>query len=172
MWDPEQRKETSTAETNGRDQKRDAEEKDTPIESTKAKKSAPSQRSENISTVIQNKKKRVFFYGEYVFGNVPAYDILNLKGVEGADWKEDLDILFASKQPKVKRLFLLTFSASGDLRNVMKTVNLLPDTFQGQCNISINDVDIFVTYRSIVILLLILFYPDEASDLVLHVVSL
>ncbi|KUJ10494.1 uncharacterized protein LY89DRAFT_558780, partial [Mollisia scopiformis] len=93
-------------------------------------------------------------YHKYLIGNTPAYDIVNLSEVEGLDWKHDLDILFA---------------ASGDLRNVMKTVVSLPDSYRNRCNVHVNDRDEYVVFRAIMILLLVLLYPDgNASELVLH----
>lgn len=61
-------------------------------------------------------------------------------------------------------------SASGDLRNVVKTINSLPDDYAGKVDVSINDPNPLVACRNLTILLVLGSYPDEdaAVDLALH----
>jgi hypothetical protein len=63
------------------------------------------------------------------------------------------------------------FAASGDIRNVVLTVNGLPEDYTGQLDITINDVAPFVTIRNILLLSLLRKIPDarKAADVALHV---
>jgi hypothetical protein len=63
------------------------------------------------------------------------------------------------------------FAASGDIRNVVLTVNGLPEDYTGQLDITINDVAPFVTIRNILLLSLLGKIPDarKAADVALHV---
>ncbi|KAG9029307.1 hypothetical protein FS837_003598, partial [Tulasnella sp. UAMH 9824] len=90
---------------------------------------------------------------------MPAFDALNIPMNEGAA-ATDQDIA-------------LCFAASGDLRNVIKTINGLPSDYTGKCTLVINDIHPLVAIRSIV-LLLILLDPsgpseDVAAEVALHV---
>ena len=100
---------------------------------------------------------RLVSFGDlrFLYGNVPAYDVLNLAHNEGKTHREDLNLCFA---------------ASGDLRNVMKSINGLPDTYAGICTCVINDKDQAVVARNVVMLLVALLLPPvQAADLILHV---
>ncbi|QPC76664.1 hypothetical protein HYE68_007416 [Fusarium pseudograminearum] len=64
---------------------------------------------------------------KYLWGNVPALDVLQLGSNEGDNYQGQLNLLFA---------------ASGDLRNVVKTVVELPSTYDQTINIVMNDRDL------------------------------
>lgn len=89
-----------------------------------------------------------------LWGNMPAIDLLNLS-------KNEID---------TAKDFNLAFVASGDLRNVMKTVNSLPPHYSGKLDILINDKNPAVTSRNLVLLLILGTLPDEdtAVDAALH----
>lgn len=93
--------------------------------------------------------------GVGLWGNVPAIDILNLKDNEGLDYKEDLSLVFA---------------ASGDLRNVLVTVNSLPLDYPGHLSIVLNDLHPRVALRNQLILSVLLEVEDKflAADIALH----
>ncbi|KIK98608.1 hypothetical protein PAXRUDRAFT_31081 [Paxillus rubicundulus Ve08.2h10] len=84
----------------------------------------------------------------------PAIDIIHLKNNE-KDQKRD---------------FSLAFVASGDLRDVMRTVNALGSDYAGHLNIFLNDNLHPVVSRSIILLLLLGVTPNEAvaADMALH----
>ncbi|KAF2641386.1 hypothetical protein P280DRAFT_517590 [Massarina eburnea CBS 473.64] len=90
---------------------------------------------------------------QYLWGNVPAIDILNLKDNEkdqGVDFK-------------------LLFAASGDLRNVIKTIVGLPKDYKGKCTLVINDANFHVASRNILLLLIALsFEPEVAAPIMIH----
>ncbi|KAG6830397.1 hypothetical protein H0H93_014061 [Arthromyces matolae] len=93
----------------------------------------------------------------YLWGNVPAIDCLNLSNNEGAT---------ASTKD-----FKLCFAASGDIRNLVRTVNSLPKNYTGQCDILFNDNDPRVVGRNLVVLwaLLIPALPiEDAAELAMH----
>ncbi|EIN05899.1 hypothetical protein PUNSTDRAFT_145782 [Punctularia strigosozonata HHB-11173 SS5] len=71
-----------------------------------------------------------------LWGTLPAYDVLNIAQNEGTS-VGSLNLMFAN---------------SGDLRNVIKTVNSLPLDFQGKTTIVLNDRDPWITVRNAVIL--------------------
>ncbi|KAH0826539.1 hypothetical protein J3R83DRAFT_4892 [Lanmaoa asiatica] len=92
--------------------------------------------------------------GASLWGNVPAMDILNLSNNE-KDLKRNLSLMFA---------------ASGDLRNIVATVNALGSDYSGQLNILLNDLNPYVVSRNITLLLILGTIPDEiiAADTALH----
>ncbi|TCD64784.1 hypothetical protein EIP91_003644 [Steccherinum ochraceum] len=81
-------------------------------------------------------------YGQarHLWGNVPAVDVLNLEKNEGVGTDQD---------------FNLAWVASGDLRDVIRTVNSLPETYTGHLTILLNDRDPVVTVRNLLILLIL-----------------
>ncbi len=61
------------------------------------------------------------------------------------------------------------FEASGDLRNVVETVNGIPNDFKQKCTIVINDKDPTIIIRNAIFLLLAFIFQDgEASELIVH----
>ncbi|KAI1761376.1 hypothetical protein GGR53DRAFT_469374 [Hypoxylon sp. FL1150] len=92
---------------------------------------------------------------KYPWGNVPAFDLVNLASNEGVHYSKGLDLLFA---------------ASGDIRNVIKTVVSLPDTFRSPIRIYMNDRDGDVVGRNAIILLLALVEDDDvvATENIIH----
>ncbi|KIY66936.1 hypothetical protein CYLTODRAFT_444342 [Cylindrobasidium torrendii FP15055 ss-10] len=81
-----------------------------------------------------------FGFGMILWGNMPAVDILNLAHNEGLDSARDFSLLFA---------------ACGDLRNVIRTVNELPDDYSGELSIVLNDFNPFIMARNLIILLIL-----------------
>jgi hypothetical protein len=93
----------------------------------------------------------------YLWGNIPALDILNLKDNEGeaAIIKQDIALLFA---------------ASGDLRNVVKTISGLPETYKAECSVVINDKQPIIVVRNIIMLLIALNFDIKvAVPMMIHV---
>ncbi|EEA24163.1 hypothetical protein TMatcc_007239 [Talaromyces marneffei ATCC 18224] len=91
----------------------------------------------------------------YLWGNMPAIDLLQLADNEGSNTTQDLHLLLA---------------ASGDPRNFIKTITCLPDEYQGHIHVDINDRDETVVARNLLIILIALNFPVEtASDMILHV---
>ncbi|KAA8898265.1 hypothetical protein FN846DRAFT_962716 [Sphaerosporella brunnea] len=95
-----------------------------------------------------------FGVNSYLWGNMPSFDHINLLKNEGCDWGKPLDLCFA---------------ASGDLRNVIASVNSLPIGFTEPCNIVLNDCDRSVVLRNLLLLFTFSsFPPSEAAELGLH----
>ncbi|KAF2281297.1 uncharacterized protein EI97DRAFT_25631 [Westerdykella ornata] len=85
----------------------------------------------------------------YLWGNMPALDIMKMKENEGlGDLGRDISLLFA---------------ASGDCRNIVKTIVGLPEGYTGQCTAVLNDRDFAVVARNAILLLLALRLDPEAS---------
>ncbi|CAI6332930.1 unnamed protein product [Periconia digitata] len=96
----------------------------------------------------------------FLWGNLPALDILKLEANEGKDDQRphhlDLDIN-------------LLFAASGDCRNAIKTIVGLPNEYAGQCTAVLNDADFAVVARNIMMLLSALhFDPAASTPIILH----
>ncbi|EEP78509.1 predicted protein [Uncinocarpus reesii 1704] len=92
---------------------------------------------------------------KYLWGNMPALDLLNLNQNEGVD--------------DTSQDFHLLFAASGDLRNLMKTVAALPESYTGTLNVTFNDLDFDIVARNVVFLLTALTLPTEkATPIILH----
>ncbi|GJE94082.1 zf-MYND and DUF4470 domain-containing protein [Phanerochaete sordida] len=93
-------------------------------------------------------------HGLPLWGRNPAMDILNLPA----------DV--AATNPDIN----LAFIASGDLRNVVRTVNGLPADYAGKLTILLNDEDDYITARNIILLQLLANILDKrkAADVALH----
>lgn len=64
---------------------------------------------------------------------------------------------------------LTWFLASSDLRNVVKTVVDIPQSYKGTCEIVLNDEDNWLVSRNVILLLVALVYdPEEAAETLLH----
>ncbi|CAG8461727.1 25917_t:CDS:2, partial [Gigaspora margarita] len=100
---------------------------------------------------------------EYLWGNVPAIDIVNLTLNELADGKSCSDY----KEP-----INLLFAASGDLNDVILSVNGLPLNFNQPINICINDYAERVVIRNFLILYLLAKLGKDAIDLVIHICTI
>ncbi|KAK0498174.1 hypothetical protein EDD18DRAFT_1156687 [Armillaria luteobubalina] len=92
-----------------------------------------------------------------LWGNVTSIDVINGKNNEGADE-------ICSKDPS------LAFIASGDLRNVVSTVNKLPENYVGTLTILTNDKNPMIVRRNLLILTMlgIIEDVDEAAEQALH----
>ncbi|KAH8787232.1 hypothetical protein BGZ57DRAFT_939940 [Hyaloscypha finlandica] len=92
---------------------------------------------------------------KYLWGMVPAVDILNVAQNAGANISLTLHLLFA---------------ASGDLRNVAKTLTQLLDQYTGQREVVINDKGFDIVARNATLLLAaILCLPEKALEVILHI---
>ncbi|KAF8873189.1 hypothetical protein BD779DRAFT_311437 [Infundibulicybe gibba] len=95
----------------------------------------------------------------YLWGNVPAIDFLNLAHNE--------------KQAAIDQDFKICFAASGDIRNLVKTVNGLPEGYHGKCEILLNDINDIVVNRNLVALFALLDSGpsiEEAAELAIHLI--
>ncbi|TGO85026.1 hypothetical protein BPOR_0439g00050 [Botrytis porri] len=105
--------------------------------------------AEQWVTMVQHGRKK------YLWGNVPAIDIIQSCKNEGKDFPEQLNLLFA---------------ASGDIRNVVKSLVELPIAYEGKCELIINDKDFDIVARNTILLLTALvFDPIEAADIMIHI---
>ncbi|KAL4799456.1 hypothetical protein BDV19DRAFT_385224 [Aspergillus venezuelensis] len=93
-----------------------------------------------------------FGVNKYLWGNMPALVLLQLEKNEGKAYGEDIRLLFA---------------ASGDLRNVVKTIAELPSEYKGSIEVIINDRDSDIVSRNIILLLIALMMEgkDEAQKI-------
>ncbi|CZS75064.1 unnamed protein product [Fusarium graminearum] len=93
---------------------------------------------------------------KFLWGNVPALDVLRLDSNEGEKYQRQLNLLFG---------------ASGDLRNVLKTIAQLPTGYNQPISITINDRDIDIVARNIILLLIALTAEglDETFDCIIHI---
>ncbi|RYC56871.1 hypothetical protein CHU98_g9335 [Xylaria longipes] len=93
---------------------------------------------------------------KYLWGNVPAIDVIQLDQNEGVDFQSPINLLFA---------------ASGDLRNVILSVVNLPESYRSPLSIVINDREIDIVIRNLIFLLIMLVEedPNTAAESMLHV---
>jgi hypothetical protein len=102
---------------------------------------------------------------------MPPVDIVNL-GMNENDMGKDLTIAFIGTTGC--SLVILRDAqksvGSGDLRNVVKTINSLAENYTGKVEVLINDPDPFVATRNLAQLLVLGDYPsdDLAVEVVLH----
>ncbi|KAJ3503961.1 hypothetical protein NLJ89_g8195 [Agrocybe chaxingu] len=91
---------------------------------------------------------------KHLWGNTPAFDHVQLLKNEGVKWDQSLALCFA---------------ASGDLRNVITSVNCLPKSHQLPCGVVINDHEVYIVLRNLLILFTFAsFPPDGAAEMALH----
>ncbi|KAM0286534.1 hypothetical protein ACHAO9_008162 [Fusarium lateritium] len=120
----------------------------------------------------ENNQKK-FGGSKHLWGNVPALDILRLEDNEGKDYKKKLNLLFAGLCSKgnISDLLLTKAIASGDIRNVIKTIAELPEGHGKPVNITINDRDFDIVARNVIMLLIAFTAVDQdaAIDCIIHV---
>ncbi|KAK3324964.1 hypothetical protein B0H66DRAFT_511247 [Apodospora peruviana] len=97
-----------------------------------------------------------FGRGKYLWGNVPAFDVVQLASNEGENYGEPLRLLFA---------------ASGDVRNIVKTIAQLPSSYVQRVDVTMNDRDIDIVARNVILLLVALVVDDvdAAINCIIHV---
>ncbi|KAI0378799.1 hypothetical protein F5Y04DRAFT_272324 [Hypomontagnella monticulosa] len=109
----------------------------------------PRWETENRAPAFMGGPRLQFFnyQKKYPWGNMPAFDLLNLPKNEGADYEKDLNLLFA---------------ASGDIRNVIRTIDSIPNECRSPIKVYMNDRDGDVVGRNAIMLLLALIEEDPA----------
>ncbi|KAI1941378.1 hypothetical protein LOZ66_001894 [Ophidiomyces ophidiicola] len=92
---------------------------------------------------------------KYMWGNMPALDLISLQSNEGKETSQGLQLLLAG--------------TSGDPRNLIKTVAALPDGYSGKVDATLNDADFSIVARNVILLLTALHLPPEtATPIILH----
>lgn len=105
-------------------------------------------RQPNWPRLQESTNARAPFGGyKHLWGTSPAMDVLSLPHNEGQNYNKDMSILFA---------------ASGDLRNVVKTIQNLDGDLQ--LTVAINDKDPDITARNAILLLLVLATVDDGLE--------
>ncbi|PBK64333.1 hypothetical protein ARMSODRAFT_918507, partial [Armillaria solidipes] len=99
----------------------------------------------------------IFGMGLILWGNISAIDIINAIDSEGMADIRNRDLSLA-------------FVASGDLRNMVRTINKLPGDYTGTIKIVLNDFNPIVVCRNIMILSILGIVEDieEAAEHALH----
>uniref|UniRef100_A0A8H7TNG3 MYND-type domain-containing protein n=1 Tax=Bionectria ochroleuca TaxID=29856 RepID=A0A8H7TNG3_BIOOC len=128
---------------------------------------------------VQEVAKSFEFGGsKHFWGNTPAIDVLRLDKNEGVDYDKKLNLLFAGKSEKAllrlhdSRLIDMYLPlASGDLRNVIKTITSLPDSFDKELSVVLNDkeFDVFARNAIMLLLCLVIVEPEEAASAITHI---
>jgi hypothetical protein len=114
---------------------------------------------------------------KFLWGNVPALDVLRLDSNEGEQYQGQLSLLFAgiympiNAVPQPNTDIERHFTASGDLRNLVKTVAQVPSSYDQPINIVMNDRDLDIVARNTIILLLALTSEgqDGTIDCMIHI---
>ncbi|PBK87152.1 hypothetical protein ARMGADRAFT_939469 [Armillaria gallica] len=98
----------------------------------------------------------IFGMGLILWGNISAIDIVNAIDNEGVAEIRNRDLSLA-------------FVASGDLRNMVRTINKLPRDYNGTIKIVLNDFNPIVVCRNLMILSILGIVEDiEAAEHALH----
>ncbi|KAK7031711.1 DUF4470 domain-containing protein [Favolaschia claudopus] len=95
------------------------------------------------------------------WGDLPAIDCFQLANNEGYNNAEPL--------PDLK----LCFAASGNLRNLIRTINALPVDYTGYCDVLLNETDPILVNRNLLILFVLLSPGpsiEEAAEFCVHLV--
>ncbi|CCL98308.1 uncharacterized protein FIBRA_00302 [Fibroporia radiculosa] len=90
-----------------------------------------------------------------LWGNIPAIDILNLH----------------HNEQNIRSDLAIAFIASGDLRDVIRTINELPPDYPGELTVVLNDSNPMIVARNLIILLLLGMIENkhQAADIAVHV---
>ncbi|KAG6901283.1 hypothetical protein C0995_014251 [Termitomyces sp. Mi166 len=97
-------------------------------------------------------------FNNAVYSEHPAYDCLRLSHNETERGAADRD-------------FKLCFAASGDIRNLVQTINGLPAGYRGKCDILLNDIDAITVNRNLVILYALLGSGpsiEQSAEIAMH----
>lgn len=86
-------------------------------------------------------------------GSVPAYDILRLEKHEGRVYDQDLTLWFGS---------------SGDSRNLIKSVIGLFEGYTGTFTSIVNDQDLLLVLRNVMVLIASMLLPRKRAEFMLH----
>ncbi|KAF4626516.1 hypothetical protein G7Y89_g11646 [Cudoniella acicularis] len=90
---------------------------------------------------------------KYLWGNMPALDMLRATKNERDQLPDNLRLLFA-----------------GDIRNVVKTISELTTKFGGKCEVVVNDRDFDIVARNAILLLsALVFEPMMAAPIMIHI---
>ncbi|KAI6291702.1 hypothetical protein MCOR34_010127 [Pyricularia oryzae] len=86
-------------------------------------------------------KPPTLIYGanKYLWGTIPAIDVIKPQVNEGVDFQQDIDFLFA---------------ASGDLSNAIVSIGQLPDEYKHTVTAVLNDKEFDVVTRNAIMLLI------------------
>lgn len=113
---------------------------------------------------------------KHLWGNIPAFDVLQLGSNEGDGYGGPLRLLFACTYSLGLIIFCFQADgntnviASGDLRNVVKTIVQIPTSYNQAVEATINDHELAVVARNAIFLLVALVVEnmDEAVDCIIH----
>ncbi|CCL98321.1 uncharacterized protein FIBRA_00315 [Fibroporia radiculosa] len=89
-----------------------------------------------------------------LWGNMPAIDVLNIR----------------HNEQKVSEDMAIAFIASGDLRDVVRTINEMPHDYPGELTVVLNDVNPMVVARNLALLLVLGMAENkrQAADIAVH----
>ncbi|KAJ7066768.1 hypothetical protein B0H15DRAFT_925988 [Mycena belliarum] len=109
------------------------------------------------------------------WGDLPAMDCLQLptnEEINGPEPLGDLKLCFAGKYDiRFYIDYTQLAAASGDLRNLIRTINSLPSDYAGYCDILLNDTNPVLVNRNLVILFVLLSSGpslEEAAEFSTH----
>ncbi|KAL8367047.1 hypothetical protein RB599_010961 [Gaeumannomyces hyphopodioides] len=115
-------------------------------------------RQHRMPTFLSDEGPKMEYFGtfKYLWGNIPAVDIVKLRENEGVRFERNLDLLLP---------------ASGDLRNVIMSIGKLPQEYKHDVSVVLNDKEFDVVARNVILLLIFATVQDAdtAADCVLHV---
>jgi hypothetical protein len=118
---------------------------------------------------------------KFLWGNMPAIDVLQLASNESVNYREPLRLLFAGMCSSLNYMsiysssqadgMIMRYVASGDLRNVVKTIAAIHGSYKQSIAVTINDKDFDIVARNLILLLIALLVEDidEAVDCMIHV---
>ncbi|XP_028390689.1 uncharacterized protein LOC114515601 [Dendronephthya gigantea] len=90
----------------------------------------------------------------YYWGNMPAYDYLNLLENEGVNYDSDMNVLVLGV---------------GDLRNIVLTCASLPESFANKVKFVLNDIDEWVLARLVLLLYMMIKCDRSVSKVVTEI---
>lgn len=124
-------------------------------------------------TFTGNGSREPFGGARFIWGTIPARDFVRLEINEGLEYDKDLHLLFAGKESRTgaNEVYADQSEASGDLRNVVKTITSLPTAFSHGVHVVVNDGQFDIVVRNAIILLIAFLVedPTEAADAIIHV---
>ncbi|GAA87051.1 hypothetical protein AKAW_05165 [Aspergillus luchuensis IFO 4308] len=106
-----------------------------------------------LPSVVQGPLNQFIGPNTHLRGNSPAIDVLQLDSNEGRHYDHDLRLLFA-----------------GDLQNFIEIIAQLPKSYDGSLEVTINDRDIDVVARNVIMLQIHLSMDEDDAtiDCIIH----
>ena len=96
----------------------------------------------------------------YYTGNVLAVDMFHLQTNELLDAEGDAD----AKKKVLRRDYNILSTGCGNLRHLIYTIASVPEEFEGNLKVTLNDIDPFIQARNVLFIFMMMHYSMDADN--------